>query len=232
MSGYGDPTNQAEHDGLNQPPRKRRRAALSCLDCKRRKVKCDRGYPACSRCQKGGHANTCTYETAPPDFAPGESLLGLNEKVDTLQNSEHIDPLAPSRTLAQRNRLDPIPGAPLANSSGGHSSTFQTPADRIRQLESKIIGLESAMTRNHGAPLHPKTWDQGHSATYPILSPSNFSTSSTLQDIEWREPVDLALMNFRGKKFKTQFYGASHPTSLISRVSRAFGRNLRMEPPG
>ena len=38
---------------------KRRRLALSCVACRRRKVKCDRTYPTCVRCQKGGSA--CDY---------------------------------------------------------------------------------------------------------------------------------------------------------------------------
>ena len=38
---------------------KRRRLALSCVACRARKVKCDRTYPTCVRCQKG--AVTCDY---------------------------------------------------------------------------------------------------------------------------------------------------------------------------
>src|ERR1700749_211385 len=38
---------------------KRRRLALSCVACRRRKVKCDRTYPTCVRCQKAGA--TCDY---------------------------------------------------------------------------------------------------------------------------------------------------------------------------
>src|SRR5271170_512341 len=40
---------------------KRRRIALSCVDCRRRKVKCDRSYPSCLRCKQGGHADSCVY---------------------------------------------------------------------------------------------------------------------------------------------------------------------------
>lgn len=41
---------------------KRKRKALSCFDCRRRKLKCDREYPTCSRCQKAGQADTCSYD--------------------------------------------------------------------------------------------------------------------------------------------------------------------------
>ena len=40
---------------------KRRRLALSCVDCRRRKVKCGRELPTCVRCIKGGNADNCQY---------------------------------------------------------------------------------------------------------------------------------------------------------------------------
>lgn len=41
---------------------RRRRKVLSCYDCRRRKLRCDRLYPACSRCQKAGKAKSCSYD--------------------------------------------------------------------------------------------------------------------------------------------------------------------------
>lgn len=40
---------------------KRRRLALSCVDCRRRKVKCGRETPACVRCVRGGLGEKCQY---------------------------------------------------------------------------------------------------------------------------------------------------------------------------
>lgn len=54
-------TNKSASD---KPPLKRRRTALSCHDCRRRNLQCDRIYPACGRCVKGDHADSCTYDTA------------------------------------------------------------------------------------------------------------------------------------------------------------------------
>lgn len=47
-------------------PRKRRRPALSCEQCRRRKIKCDRTYP-CGQCLQSKTAS-CTYS---PDSVPG-----------------------------------------------------------------------------------------------------------------------------------------------------------------
>lgn len=51
----------------HQPPeqhhaRKRRRRTLACTQCRSRKLRCDREYPACGRCQKSKSASACTYE--------------------------------------------------------------------------------------------------------------------------------------------------------------------------
>ncbi|CCE85946.1 Piso0_005588 [Millerozyma farinosa CBS 7064] len=48
---------EAKNSGLS----KRNRVPLSCLVCKRRKVKCDKVKPACGGCVKNGAAHLCTY---------------------------------------------------------------------------------------------------------------------------------------------------------------------------
>jgi hypothetical protein len=44
---------------ISVPPRKRRRPALSCVECRRRKIKCDRRMP-CSHCMQL-KSTLCTY---------------------------------------------------------------------------------------------------------------------------------------------------------------------------
>ncbi|KAJ5197988.1 uncharacterized protein N7498_007105 [Penicillium cinerascens] len=43
-------------------PRKRRRRTVACTQCRSRKMRCDREYPACSRCLKNKTPTKCTYE--------------------------------------------------------------------------------------------------------------------------------------------------------------------------
>ncbi|KAK9384644.1 fungal-specific transcription factor domain-containing protein [Lipomyces mesembrius] len=52
-------------------PRKRKRVALACDSCKRRKQKCDGDHP-CSICQKKNFA--CTYTPTKVDLLPGRNL--------------------------------------------------------------------------------------------------------------------------------------------------------------
>lgn len=48
---------------------RKRRLILSCITCRRRKVKCDRGVP-CLRCQRTGRAKTCSYGLPDEDYLP------------------------------------------------------------------------------------------------------------------------------------------------------------------
>ena len=50
--------------------RKRRRKVLSCYDCRRRKLQCDRAMPACGRCVKAGQGSSCVYseDATDPQF--------------------------------------------------------------------------------------------------------------------------------------------------------------------
>lgn len=41
---------------------RRKRQILSCLECKRRKIKCDRQVPTCGKCREVGHADQCKYD--------------------------------------------------------------------------------------------------------------------------------------------------------------------------
>ena len=45
---------------------RRKRIVLSCLACKRRKVKCDRRAPICTRCIEGGYPDQCRYDERVP----------------------------------------------------------------------------------------------------------------------------------------------------------------------
>lgn len=53
-------------NGSEQPPKKkRRRQALSCTECKRRKIKCDRVQP-CTPCKRRGEGDRCHWHVLEP----------------------------------------------------------------------------------------------------------------------------------------------------------------------
>ncbi|KAI0159575.1 hypothetical protein GGR57DRAFT_499901 [Xylariaceae sp. FL1272] len=102
------------------PPRLRRRPALSCLACRRRKVKCDRGHP-CARCvstethckyrisdgehparqnvpRNGARESTASPRGVPTPTAAPNPLLGLSRPFSNNTNhpATENEPLSPS----------------------------------------------------------------------------------------------------------------------------------------
>ncbi|KAF9892968.1 hypothetical protein FE257_000560 [Aspergillus nanangensis] len=63
-----DPAPDSDHplpeQQQQQQPRirKRRRRTVACTQCRSRKLRCDREYPSCGRCQKSKTPTRCTYE--------------------------------------------------------------------------------------------------------------------------------------------------------------------------
>ncbi|KAF3005947.1 hypothetical protein E8E13_010120 [Curvularia kusanoi] len=69
--------NSPEHDDGTEKRTSKKRKVLSCYACRSRKMKCDRVYPVCGRCQKTGRADQCSYDPRLLEEAhvqPGQSL--------------------------------------------------------------------------------------------------------------------------------------------------------------
>lgn len=181
------------------PASKRRRIAFSCLDCRRRKLKCDRILPSCSRCQKGGHPQTCTYDTEAVESAMTQSSGERNRTSDFSTANGHGAPRTIPRlpSVARSFAADEGPERYPRTYPEDTTARLHAQEERIRQLEYRIVGLERAT----------------HGARSPELTQAELKVP-----LDPRAAVDKETMIFRGKKFKTQFYGASHHTSYLSHV--------------
>lgn len=137
-------------------PRKRRRPALSCVQCRQRKVRCDRVYP-CGPCTRARHEMPCSYtsqdggedatgQTASvrdvsaisgsqsETRAADEASVGFKRSIRTLNES--------NKDLQGRvSRLDEIirdaemPGAPLRVQLGNIHQSILRLEDRVSSLE-------------------------------------------------------------------------------------------------
>jgi hypothetical protein len=148
----------ADTDG-NGPVKRRRRPALSCVECRVRKVKCDREKPcgACTRIK----SVTCTYRPMRPGIRPQSTeATSANCSLD----EDHGDsarsspqPLVPSdfdvivnRYVAPgllgehgNGKLKPLPAdRPCFNLSShpdsGQASVISSLLDRISNLEGRL----------------------------------------------------------------------------------------------
>lgn len=193
------PESEADHDdhsqraGSDQPARKRQRVRLSCLECRRRKLSCDRGFP-CERCIKSGTPDRCSYE----------SRTG-----EVVNASSGIPP-----PFAQLDSRRFGIGADVFTSSRDTDYARQD-HDRIRKLELEIAQLKNLLTKpgagsasydgsTIGATHSPATLDGGH-------------VPETVQDPKAEVQECMAATNmtgekgelrfFRGKGFRTRYFG-------------------------
>ncbi|PYH43486.1 Zn(II)2Cys6 transcription factor [Aspergillus saccharolyticus JOP 1030-1] len=116
--------------GSDLPPRKRRRPALACEECRRRKIGCDRESP-CNHCTK--FKRSCTYVSAAARPA--------------VQHDHGLD-LAAGSEMSTREPFPPPPSPP--------NSLLRGLIDRIRVLEERLDGIASGQS-SAAAALSPKS---------------------------------------------------------------------------
>ncbi|KAF5390609.1 hypothetical protein D9757_002588 [Collybiopsis confluens] len=63
--GHSVDSDNDDPDSQGPPKKKRRRQALSCTECKRRKIKCDRNQP-CAPCSRRGEQAKCQWHVVEP----------------------------------------------------------------------------------------------------------------------------------------------------------------------
>lgn len=178
--------------GLHTGIRKRRRKALSCYECRRRKVKCDRGAPSCNRCKETGQAGSCSY-----------TLDGSVRGIDEDRSESPDEPVADQQWR-------PNASSPTANVSDEILSILKQQARRIAQLEDKLAGSDARPSREW------KGLEQFVAGPRSRAENSMSKMQIYIEEQEQKEPEAIPIRGGRG--FETKFYGASNSTSLISYV--------------
>lgn len=131
-------------------PHRRRRPARSCIECRRRKIRCDRNDP-CTRCVSV-HTR-CTYKLyGDQTRSPLQSLEGTSRHstLGTLQPSpsSHVQPLRES--LPSRDHGQPLEprtiatGTPTPARAPHHGSVF--PGQIHNEQQRRVQNSESAIT--------------------------------------------------------------------------------------
>ncbi|KAI9737560.1 MAG: hypothetical protein M1834_009715 [Cirrosporium novae-zelandiae] len=193
-------------DETNARDRKRRRKTLSCYLCRKRKLKCDREYPSCGRCQKAGHGDSCTYE---PGSLEARNDVDEDEPSTLIHRVDNVQIRTPASSV-HAPIDDPALMASKKASDDAASSKLLMQAKRISELESRLASLEASVNQR---PLPCSRLERG-------AFPAKLSIKSTLlvPDLSGAGPKDakeIEMMRFRGKGYKTNFYGVSNTTSLV-----------------
>lgn len=126
--------------------KKRNRKSLSCLICKKRKVKCDKGTP-CSTCLK--YRLECHYETSlkrPNDSMSDKSL----EKDSTYANDVHdeLQRLKDKLFLLEHTFKDVNPDAPPKSKSFG-----------VLSNDNPLFGYNPVLSKDDKIDFHQFNWD-------------------------------------------------------------------------
>ncbi|KAK4235373.1 hypothetical protein C8A03DRAFT_46488 [Achaetomium macrosporum] len=148
-----------------EPARRRRRPAVSCILCRKRKIKCNRGTP-CSNCMRSKNA-TCIYTNAPPPVSETRRQGTFVEPSQTRERpgvgSETASPLTPSTlsTTAPTNTAAETPcitivdtHSPL-NSNDTPNNSRTAPEEPTSACPAAAYTPFSTFTRNSRVETRP-----------------------------------------------------------------------------
>lgn len=126
---------QAHQSPKDDTPKRRRRPPLSCVTCRRRKLKCDRCSP-CSQCIKSRDPNNCTYilkssHIPDDDQLEGEGSMsgGDGHRAASMERNLHVFHARGDTSRVVKN----------AGSSR---------ADELRELQGRVAMLENALAKD------------------------------------------------------------------------------------
>ncbi|KAF2009156.1 hypothetical protein BU24DRAFT_380475, partial [Aaosphaeria arxii CBS 175.79] len=204
-------------------PTKRRRPALSCVECRRRKVKCDRQRP-CGPCVRT-KSESCTYKTLPPKRGEvsgnREACAGSagDEGVDMfsgggghgVRSFGGLGPRELDGTVNSYTVQDGDGASMLGRGDGGFasqpaSSSLPLPADALNMqaLADKIRDLEGKLHSLTNSP------------------PPSTTTTTTTAGVKSGERMATAFSSHHptpvtpnGQFVKSKFFGESHWVNCI-----------------
>jgi hypothetical protein len=172
-----------------KPPKKRRRPALSCEQCRQRKIKCDRNHP-CTQCLQS-RPSSCTYS---PDIRLARGNVGsgpalaLNAGCDAPIPNRSKDPPSIGSTHPSSAGVSPL--AP-SRSESTQVSSWGSPANGIHHEE----------VPDHRVLLERIQKLEDIIASYNEKAPR--ASLNTTQEIGPKREL-------RGTVSKTRFFGQSH----------------------
>ncbi|KAJ7737131.1 hypothetical protein B0H16DRAFT_108991 [Mycena metata] len=133
----GSEGDERDAGGDNEPPKKkRRRQALSCTECKRRKIRCDRTQP-CAPCVRRGDQAKCHWHVVEPatssnaeKYVPRAEHEALRARVEVLE--AYINSIPPSVLATLPPPGFAVPGSSSSGSFNAAQSNFDTPQGQVQ----------------------------------------------------------------------------------------------------
>lgn len=132
--------------------RKRRRRTMACMQCRSRKLRCDREYPVCGRCQKGKNPEQCTYEDGflwqQPNTVPATTVFSGAAPGATAGEGTASTTASPTIT----KQFDSSNGSHNGNAMGVGNSSLSFP--RVIADRTPVHTPDSGITSSWAPPRH------------------------------------------------------------------------------
>lgn len=171
------------------PAKRRRRPALSCVECHSRKIRCDRTKP-CGPCKKS-RSTTCTFRPSRPGFRDSSPTVrsasvstsndpdqGARSSPHGVATSNEFDAMV-NRYVApgifgehDKQRLKPLPTGRPGLDFASHSKTGESAL--VSHLLERIASLESEKTVRDGSKCSTDLPIRGVSETTGQFAKSKF----------------------------------------------------------
>ncbi|KAJ7237901.1 hypothetical protein B0H12DRAFT_102029 [Mycena haematopus] len=252
--GDGD---EREAAGNDEPPKKkRRRQALSCTECKRRKIRCDRAQP-CGPCVKRGDQGKCQWHVVEPailmpsssaeKYVPRSEYDTLRGRVDVLEGrvnafEDYIYRLPPQVLASHPLPPGLIPPPPPFNAEGQGFDPRQSPSFSQPQVHPRSVSasLSPAQRRASFSPtrtisIPPDTIQRRRSGSqhgHPEEAPPPLGTVVPSDIDRGRRAISSSPVHGRGQRSAS--FSAAHTTSPISAPQThggQWGEEFRSFPP-
>ncbi|KAI0832266.1 hypothetical protein F5Y06DRAFT_188717 [Hypoxylon sp. FL0890] len=230
--------------------RRRRRPALSCVSCRRSKIRCDRNLP-CGACVRSKH-KTCVYEPQGPTrqsdissvtvgpLQPTDGVSSIDTETTVSSgtsgpaHAHHVD--GPHEDHSTHSLTGSTPVDSTSSQIQGPSFDVRSLLDRIRELERR---LEEHTERPSGPRSVPRTFNTTTEpvvATYPsylagelhTMNKSVMSKTRYLGQSHWMNQIgnfksvlDIFDRNIRDKK--------SEPIVVLINKAKAMARTIKAQ---
>ncbi|KAI0797468.1 hypothetical protein C8Q75DRAFT_1773 [Abortiporus biennis] len=237
-SGYTNPPGQTSlgvhpapddsdpDDQQGPPKKKRRRQALSCTECKRRKIKCDRAQP-CGPCSRRGEQQKCQWHIIEPmeKYVTRVEYDELKAKVEELQN------------MVNRMLPNVLPSIPYIHPSSSSSTISMTPGPTPDSVQGTAItpyhqaSSSSLPTAYHNVMPTPRSPTRGESTQ--ASGSRNVTTTRSPPQIYRHSILETHPPNRNPPSIRSQhIHSSSIPPPLTPRASSSSPvSNSRLPPP-
>jgi hypothetical protein len=122
----------APENGIVKVPQKRPRPVLSCLDCRRKKLKCSRTMP-CVQCTKTGHASRCSYHEYPPSAPSSEAVQDVSCSEEDARARKKV-----SSKITELQKESPSTGSNTTLTSAMKLGIIEDLQNRVERLEHRL----------------------------------------------------------------------------------------------